>query len=1113
MQMPRTYSNRWMILLLSLFVINSARGGDGGGVVKAMAVLDGSLHQIKVDSSRTVEDSAFFNPAYVSNLDTAYSVQNIVTVKINEASTVYLHDSFTCNVQLRIYYTVGTSTVDSIDRGFMIRYDSASAYNARNSFVFYGARKVTVKVLSVTSSVSTWDPVKALMVENLLVTRPKFLFSCTNTVTDITVTPVADTADELPVSWTAVLGADQYDLEWTYIDSSALRTPGRYPDVTKVFLNNASRASVSGTSYRIPLMYDDTGVVYIRVRPVQVGAANAVTAAEWSSEASTPVMGSYTFSGHQPSMNWQSNISYAEEGKRKVVVQYFDGSLRSRQTVTKDNTTNTTIVAETYYDYQGRPAIQVMPSPTLNTVIQYTAGFNVSVNGAEYSQSNYDSLPGMASVCDAHADPMDTTTGASAYYSTNNPSKTIGMNQFIPDAKKYPFTETEYTPDNTGRISRQGGVGPDHQLGSGHETKYFYGTPDQDELDGLFGTEVGDHTHYFKNMVRDANGQYSVSYVDMHGRTIATALTGNTPEHLTALPSNTSYKVTDNLLDSNAVATIQDLSMISQKGLLVPVADTFNFHYRLTPDVFSEMNCNDHPVCYTCLYDLEIIITDDCSGNVFDTVVNNFHISDSCSPSAFSVDFSRILPEGSYLITKKLTVDRDSYNSYLNNVYLPGNTCTNLTQYISRQDSINAASTGQCTPDCASCRSAVGDWPTFWTNFRTHAGIPDADTAAYKTEAMTAYQNALSACDDLCNSNQSDANDIRKAMLQDLTPPFGQYADTTKRPSDDIYSIFYQRANDTSFTPVYKLPGIVYKDDNGNPDMAFNAQSNIMVNPNTLTVAQFVQAFRPSWAESLLPYHPEYCKLLAMEAQDSSNKWDRYMESIEDYQTAYDQGFLNPTGRDPVDKRSPFGYFAFITATGQDPLITSPLHRDMQSKMWDEIYHYWPPQGGVPELSMWTMAVVMTKCPGGDNACILKYADAGHVLHQDVLNEMCTADKDMAWRNFRQMYLEAKHSLNFQHLIDGSPGCTPTDTRAYGHDPTAQQIYAAKHTPEFADSHTSLDYNGMGSLSKVAGKTGAEDATATANDSLQQAYAQNIQALEQQWRQQLTTCKLYSSVD
>src|ERR1700755_3209141 len=113
MQMLRTYSKYWIFFLAGLLVtMGHARAGDGGGVVKAMAVLDGSLHQISVDSSRTVQDSAFFNPAYIGNLDTAYSVQNIVTVKINEASTVYLHNAFAVTVGLRIYYTVGSGTVD-----------------------------------------------------------------------------------------------------------------------------------------------------------------------------------------------------------------------------------------------------------------------------------------------------------------------------------------------------------------------------------------------------------------------------------------------------------------------------------------------------------------------------------------------------------------------------------------------------------------------------------------------------------------------------------------------------------------------------------------------------------------------------------------------------------------------------------------------------------------------------------------------------------------------------------------------------------------------------------------------------------------------------------------
>jgi Rieske Fe-S protein len=40
---------------------------------------------------------------------------------------------------------------------------------------------------------------------------------------------------------------------------------------------------------------------------------------------------------------------------------------------------------------------------------------------------------------------MSADSGTSLYYSPKNPNKTIGLNQFIPDAKNYPFAETEYT--------------------------------------------------------------------------------------------------------------------------------------------------------------------------------------------------------------------------------------------------------------------------------------------------------------------------------------------------------------------------------------------------------------------------------------------------------------------------------------------------------------------------------------------------------------------------------------------------------------------------------------------------------------------------------------------
>ncbi len=219
--------------------------------------------------------------------------------------------------------------------------------------------------------------------------------------------------------------------------------------------------------------------------------------------------------------------------------------------MTKDNNTNRTIVAESFYDYQGRPVIQVLPAPTLNTIIGYTQNFNRGINPGAYDKNQFDSMANPSLYCNLQAGPMDSVSGASQYYSSLSPYKDSGVHKYVPSAGGFPFTEVQYTQDNTGRISRQGGVGPDYRLGSGHETQYTYATPDQRELDALFGTEAGDRSHYFKNLVRDANGQYSISYVDMHGRTIATALAGNPSleSKLEKLPSNQSAVITKTLAD------------------------------------------------------------------------------------------------------------------------------------------------------------------------------------------------------------------------------------------------------------------------------------------------------------------------------------------------------------------------------------------------------------------------------------------------------------------------------------------------------------------------------------------------------------------------------------
>jgi hypothetical protein len=853
----------------------------GPGQPPILQVLDGSLGQLGKDSFNIVSDTLFFNHAGDDGLTTTYPVRNNITFRINPYSTYALKSAFTATVRLELTLTAAGGSVTTVDTSLTVTYNNDSAYSDQDSYVFGNAYRVKVKILDRSTDVA-WDVWKTLRLENELQSFPVYTnWDCTkDTVQAVTHGSLDSntTADELPVSWASATGADQYDLEWTYIDSSALNGPTHLygipssPSAALIFDNNSSRVTITGTSYNIPIFYDGAGTLFFRVRPVQLQTGGGRTEGHWTSDNQAP--GSFYFRGHQRNLNWQSTASYAEEGKRKVVVQYYDGSLRGRQTVTKDNTTNTTIVSESYYDAQGRPVIQVLPAPTFSNVIKYSQNFNLGLNGA-YDKNDFDTLSDPSLYCNTGANAMDTASGASQYYSPANPDKDTGIHKYIPDAQGYPFTQVEYLQDNTGRISRQSGVGPNHKLGSGHETQYYYGTPDQHELDALFGTEVGDHSHYFKTMVRDANGQFSVSYTDMHGRTIATALAG-APDgvKLDTLASYRAENITESLSDP-ASTTIKDLVMESKKGLLVAIPGLHTFTYKLNPASLQLPDCNSTSVCYDCLYDLEITMTDDCNnqklpgGHAFDTVFHNFSLGGrpdtTCGKVAdsFAVTFTKDLRVGSYEITKRLSVSRYEEDYYRDSVFMKRNACRTNNSFLQEQKAVEASIT-QCQPSCQSCNDSLGTWSQYYTRFITHAGIAAGDSS-YKDMIMTAYQEAQAACRLLCGST-NEADDIHQAMLLDLTPPSGQYANADS--VWDTYSIFRIDTNssgDAYDTAKYALSANHYVDENGRTDSVYDESVGKLVRPQDLSPEVFAEKFKLSWAETLLPYHPEYCKLHAYE--------------------------------------------------------------------------------------------------------------------------------------------------------------------------------------------------------------------------------------------------------
>jgi hypothetical protein len=693
--------------------------------------------------------------------------------------------------------------------------------------------------------------------------------------------PASLPADALNVTWgwPVNAGNNQTQLEWTWLEDELennYKDAGGNIDYRLLFKNNATRIDlpVNQTSYNIPLFYDGVGKLYFRIRAVNIKESGSRSDGPWS------VVRSYAYGGHDNNLNWQVTTTFAEEGKRKTVMQYYDGSLRMRQTVTKDNVTNTTVTAETLYDGEGRTAVQILPAPGINNILAYTKNLNLfnGQNPADNPANFFDIQPG---------NPADLvkTSGAARYYSDLNSEITSGVNAHIPDAEGYPYMVTRYTPDATGRVMSQSGAGAALKMGSNHESKYYYGAPAQEELDGLFGTEAGNYTHYFKNMVKDANGQMSISYADMHGRTIATSLAGDEPAGMAAVPKSDSTMypgqagtaICRNLLDVNS-NIVQGNAIESVNSLLVPVSTNYHFRYSLNPDTVLIGRCNNStPLCFDCLYDLEISITDESGDGApivrkFNNVsltpddtastpvppfIDEHYNNNNISTVANNViTFDAFLQPGSYAIRKTLTISEASFEKYKDE-YLDKALCK------SKQDLINSI------------------YAELLTNY-------DCNDPA--TRAVPATNHRLGA--------------IRSLMLSDMMPYTGQYARENAPASGPVamYNTYDIFSTANSGQPFYKYPlnsagnAGTYTDAFGNTDLTIYPDGSNQTLLST-TKDEFAGLFTTSWAGSLLPHHPEYNRLVFAENNlASSYDWIDDFSAVSTYAVALAGNTGSPAG-------------------------------------------------------------------------------------------------------------------------------------------------------------------------------------------------------------------------
>lgn len=794
------------------------------------------------------------------------------------------------------------------------------------------------------------------------------------------------TNNELTIQWNPNSYAEGYELEYTFVDDYSDNIGSFIPAnrLSFTFKNNSTRLLLKQTQYTLPLVQEHGYLVY-RVRGYGLAGENYEQLFYGPFEGRTgganpgqefnvgnyPNSNKYYVTNNtvhaNDKINWQSVTTFAEEGKSKTVVKYMDGTMRERQLVTSTSTEKNAIVAETIYDFQGRPAVNILPAPVDNPAIKYYSNFNQNMNGKPYSYLDFD-FKGMG--CEPFAiNPLKQSNnlGAGNYYSKENPSQKE-FNAYIPEAKGYPFSRVIYMPDQTQRVVRQGGVGEIFQPGKttntnddNHDTKFFYGKPEQEKLDKLFGTNVGYAEHYQKNLVVDANGQAAVSYVDLDGKTIATALAGEVPKNVDPLESYQALPITINLLNGSDVIDVENHTITNAQSFLM-VSENTNYHinYALNPKTFQALTCSNKSYCLDCIYDLEIKITNDQCGIVeyskVLTVGSLENLNSICNDAyaSLNIDSNVILKKvGSYTISKKLTVNGTAATTYASNIINdPTNSCLKTFDDF-YEEAWEKRDTNRCKTACESC---------------------EAESSL--DQPIAEITRAQKICDSLwCNPNITNLCDIaRTMMLNDLSPggQYGVYQDANGNfdPNFSSISIFKISSDHKNLlsaevnTVKVLLPG-----------MSAPASLASMVNDPQL-LRTLIHNWPDDLSEKLLPLHPEYCylKFCDLTHMQASNEFDTKFMNANTYYQAEQAGLTNNFSNNSTN--------IFCTL---DPLYNNL--GALQSGMSNEFGNFSNSGSSIEKL-----AIYVANCPSGTdiNSCIGNMGDG--------------KNDDEEWRTFKSLY-------------------------------------------------------------------------------------------------------------
>lgn len=520
-------------------------------------------------------------------------------------------------------------------------------------------------------------------IDLILELRSERVYNLNTTAVNEDISRVSFTPSDFKLYWTYQQGAEEYDLEWVFIDkyspeyTQILTAEGiHYPNEIAGFslpfeLVEPTRVRVWGFNYQLDKTYPE-GLLYFRVRSVSTfadqanGISDDIRYGKWgyySMPLTQLVLCRHEVTGlseFEPNKTWLYGISYADDGKSVSTLTYYDGSNRGRQNLTYNTSDDITLVGESKYDNEGRQSVSVLPAPVAGRNLLYQNEFNKDLSGYIFDEQEIEqpSVPVLSS-----------SSGAAKYFSKDNSFTGDLFRDAIPNANGYVFSQTIFRNDGTGRIESVGGIGSEFQADESHAVKTLYGSTNVVELKRLFGDNVSDNPKgYRKDLVRDPNGQWSVSYFDKRGNTIATALSGEAPTSLRKLDYavetiNTSIlnnvQIGNSLVSEYTHMNTIPGSIITLNYTLTSMIQQINQQtieiegYEMTFDQF----------CPDCIYQLRIdVIDQDGEAVVAPIIENSISPSTPCMPASYSnSNYTVTLQDpGEYRIIKTLTVDEES---------------------------------------------------------------------------------------------------------------------------------------------------------------------------------------------------------------------------------------------------------------------------------------------------------------------------------------------------------------------------------------------------------------------------------------------------------------------